>query len=135
MENDNAPFALVVDDDVLILMHASDMLADAGFQPLEARDGDEAKTIIDEYGGQILLVFTDVQMPGETDGYALAHYVAERWKEVRIVVASGQLRPTAGQLPIGAIFIDKPFTAEVVHDHLRSILPDGKLPRPRGPKL
>ncbi|KMS55991.1 chemotaxis protein CheY [Novosphingobium barchaimii LL02] len=134
MESSTAPFALVVDDDVLVLMHASDMLTDAGFQALEARDGDEAKAIIAEHGEEIVLVFTDVQMPGETDGFALAHYVAERWKEIRIVVASGGIRPAPGELPIGAIFIAKPFTAEVVHDHLRSLLPEGKLPislRPR----
>ncbi|EIZ79498.1 hypothetical protein WSK_1919 [Novosphingobium sp. Rr 2-17] len=74
-------------------------------------------------------------MPGETDGFALARYVAERWKEVRIVVASGRIRPAVGELPVGAVFIDKPFSAEVVHGHLRSILPDGKLPMSLRPKL
>lgn len=33
-------------------------------------------------------------------------------------------------MPEGARFIGKPFTAELVQDHLKEILPDGRKPAP-----
>jgi hypothetical protein len=33
-------------------------------------------------------------------------------------------------MPNGATFIGKPFSADLVHAHLRKILPDGKQPAP-----
>lgn len=124
------PYAVVVDDDVLILMHISDILADAGFQTLEASNGDDAKALIDEKGNGIALLFTDVQMPGSLDGFALARHVADHWPEIEIVVASGLLKPQPGDMPARGTFISKPFSAEVVRDHLRRTLPAGKRPHP-----
>lgn len=33
-------------------------------------------------------------------------------------------------MPPKATFISKPFSASMIHDHLRDILPDGKKPKP-----
>ena len=99
------PIAVVVDDDVMILMHASDILEKVGFHPIEAPNGDEAKAVVDGEGEAIDLLFTDVEMPGSTNGFALAHYVAEHWPEIEIVVASGNIRPTHGEMPDKATFI------------------------------
>lgn len=123
-------YAVVVDDDVLILMHTSDVLADAGFETIEVSDGDEARLVFDERGHEIALLFTDVQMPGSTDGFALARYVAECWPRVEIVVASGRLRPGPDDLPEGATFIGKPFGADLIRDHLRRTLPQERWPGP-----
>lgn len=124
------PFAVVVDDDTLILMNASDILSDAGFRTLEASNGDQAKEIIESAGQSIVLLFTDVEMPGETDGFALARYVAEQWPDIEIVVASGRVKPRSGDMPEKATFLSKPFNAETIHGHLRETLPDGKKPKP-----
>jgi CheY-like chemotaxis protein len=118
----------VVDDDVLILLHASDILADAGFRTLEASSAEEAVQLIDGEAGHVALLFTDVQMPGGMDGFALARQVAENWPDIQIVVASGRLKPEPGDMPAKGIFIGKPFSAKVVHDHLRQILPEGNRP-------
>ena len=121
-------YALVVDDDLLILMHTSDILADAGFRTLEASNGDDAKALIDEKGASVTLLFTDVQMPGSIDGFALARHVADHWPDIEIVVASGLLKPQPGDMPARGTFIAKPFSADVVRDHLRRTLPEGKRP-------
>jgi FixJ family two-component response regulator len=78
----------------------------------------------------IVLLFTDVQMPGIRDGFAVARETARRWPHIAIVVASGQAHPRPGDMPEGARFIGKPFTAEMVHDHLKEIFPDGRKPAP-----
>lgn len=128
--SETAPYALVVDDDVFILLDACDMLRDAGFRALEAQNVAAAITQLERYAADIVLLFTDVQMPGGRDGFDLAREVAERWPSVKILVASGRMMPEPGQLPDGAVFIQKPFSADVVHQRLLEILPDGEKPEP-----
>lgn len=129
-EDDRRPFALVVDDDMLILMDAAEILADAGFRPLEAGDADAAENLLIEYAGEIVLLFTDVQMPGRRDGFALARMTAARWPEIGILVASGLANPDPGSMPEGAMFLRKPFHADLIYDRLQVLLPDGVKPEP-----
>jgi CheY-like chemotaxis protein len=126
----SVPYALVVDDDGFIRMDALDILADAGFRTFEASDGDKAVALLEREHASIILLFTDVQMPGTRDSFAVARETARRWPDIAIVVASGQAHPGPGDMPEGAHFIGKPFTAEMVHDHLQDILPDGRKPVP-----
>jgi DNA-binding NtrC family response regulator len=130
MTDDTAPHALVVDDDALIRMDAADILLDAGFRPYEACEVDDAIKILEDSADRIQLLFTDVQMPGSRDGFALARECAERWPHVKILVASGQAKPGPNDMPEGAIFIGKPFSADVVHSRLQEILSDGHKPEP-----
>lgn len=124
----DAPFALVVDDDALILMDAIDILEDAGFAVLEAMNVAQAIRVLDEHHGKVQLLFTDVQMPGDGDGFDLARRTAELWPHITIVVASGHVRPERGDLPDGATFIAKPFSPSVVRHHVRNTLPSEKYP-------
>ncbi|MET7242312.1 response regulator [Methylobacterium sp. EM32] len=123
-------FALVVDDDALIRMDALTILEEAGFETLEAAHADAAVDLLHERHPHLCLLFTDVHMPGRLDGFALARYAAERWPHISIVVASGQARPGPGDLPEGARFLAKPFSAEIVRDHLKTMLPDDRKPIP-----
>ena len=127
---DDTPYALVVDDDVLIRMDAAAILANAGFYVLEAEHGDAAFALMQTRHRDIVLLFTDVQMPGKLDGFGLARAVAECWPHISIVVASGNLKPGPGSMPDKARFVEKPFSAEMVHNHLHEILPDGQKPAP-----
>ena len=127
---ENAPFALVVDDDPLVRLIAMEILEEAGFQVLGAHHGDAAYAMMEERHSEVVLLFTDVQMPGTLDGFALARAVSASWPHVSIVVASGHAKPEPGQMPQKARFIGKPFGAKVVHEHLREILPDGLKPQP-----
>ena len=76
----------------------------------------------------VTLLFSDVEMPGSRNGFALAREVCVRWPYISLVIASGRLSPGPGELPEGARFISKPFSAETVHGHLREVLPDGVKP-------
>lgn len=124
------PFALVADDDPMIRMDACQILEDAGFRCHEAGTGDEAVDLLEQAAENVTLLFTDVEMPGGMNGFQLASVVAERWPGIEIVVASGRMKPGPGDMPEKATFIGKPFSAQLVHDHLRENLPDGKKPEP-----
>ncbi|MEG3085059.1 response regulator [Sphingomonas sp. PB2P12] len=62
---------LAVDDDPLILMNVTGILQDKGFSTYKADDGDAAVLMLPEYAGNLTLLFSDVDMPGDTDGFAL----------------------------------------------------------------
>ena len=131
MSDEHTPFALVVDDDALIRMDATDILEEAGFRVLEAANPEGALSLLEQRGDSIQLLFTDVQMPpSKLDGFYLARQCAATWPDVGIIVASGMLEPQADDLPPGAVFVRKPFSADVVYDHLQRLLPNGKKPEP-----
>ncbi|WP_208605570.1 hypothetical protein [Methylobacterium tarhaniae] len=46
------------------------------------------------------------------------------------MIASGNLKPGPDDMPKGARFIGKPFSAETIHAHIKEILPDEQNPDP-----
>ncbi|MEG9524185.1 MAG: response regulator [Hyphomicrobiales bacterium] len=103
------PLAVLVDDEVLFRLDVEFLLGEAGYEVAEASDAAEALPLIGN-GRDVVLLVTDVRMPGEHDGLALAHMAAERDPSVAIVVVSAAVRPEPGDLPEGASFLEKPFT-------------------------
>ncbi len=114
----------------MIRMDACAIIEDAGFQALEAGNVAQATGLLEEHAGRVDLLFTDVQMPGDGDGFSLARETARRWPDIRILVASGERSPGPDDLPEGAVFLNKPFSADLVHDRLKELFPDGERPEP-----
>ncbi|MGI4798753.1 MAG: response regulator [Janthinobacterium lividum] len=119
-----------MDDDFIIRMHVTRILENAGFRVMDADTGDAGLALLEKHYLNFVLLFTDVQMPGHLDGFALARKAAAAWPHISIVVASGHAIPRPGAMPDKARFIGKPFSAELVHAHLQEILPDGQQPIP-----
>ena len=128
MSEGQPPYAVVVDDDHSILTHALDILEQAGFRTLMALNAEEAILALEQHADEVTLLFTDVEMPGGMNGFKLAQTVAARWPDIGVLVASGNCQPREGDMPDGAIFVGKPFSAEVVHGRVHELLPDGKKP-------
>ena len=105
---------LVVDDDVIERMGASDMFLDAGYRVVEAENADEALRCL-EANPDIKMLFTDVTMPGSMSGSDLAFRVAERWPKVGIIVTSGRPRPN--NLPMDSVFHAKPYEPDAILLH------------------
>jgi CheY-like chemotaxis protein len=112
------PIAVVVDDEPLILMDTSDIIADAGYSIVEATTADEAYAFLKEHSS-VQLVVTDVQMPGKLDGFDLARNVSERWPDICVVVTSGAATPKDGDLPESVEFVGKPLSPNAVFAVLR----------------
>lgn len=124
------PYAIVVEDDPIIMMETSYILEDAGFRVHESFDGDEAILHLAEHWESTVLLFSDVDMPGTINGFALARHVAAHWPQIEIVIASGHMAPEEGDMPEKATFITKPFNQRTVLKHLAQILPDERKPEP-----
>lgn len=102
------PTILVVEDEFLIRLDTVDRLEEAGFDVMEAGDADEAIHIL-ETSAEIRILFTDVEMPGSMDGFALARVARNRWPPIEIVVASGRRKPEETILPERSQFFGKPY--------------------------
>jgi DNA-binding NtrC family response regulator len=124
------PYALVVEDDPIISMETAYILEEAGFRVHECFNGDEAIVHLAEHWESTVLLFSDVDMPGAINGFALARHVAREWPTIEIVIASGHVSPNVGDMPDKATFVSKPFNQRMVHEHLSRILPDDKKPEP-----
>ncbi len=124
-----APVILVVEDEVLVRFAAVDMLEDAGFRIIEAVNGDQALELL-AADFDVQLLFTDINMPGATDGLALARQVRGRWPHIDIMVVSAKRLALTQELPSGSRFEQKPYAPDVVVRHARELTsaPRGRLP-------
>lgn len=79
---------LVADDEPHLRILASEWIGQLGHECMAAKSGDEAKALM-VMEPPFDLLLTDIVMPGETDGLALAHWASQRFPKMRILLASG----------------------------------------------
>lgn len=99
---------LVVEDEPFVRFVARDILEEAGFIVIEVAAAAEALDAL-RTNPEIVLLFTDIHMPGEIDGLELARRAAADWPHVRLALTSGRARLRDGELPEGALFVPKPY--------------------------
>jgi two-component sensor histidine kinase/DNA-binding NarL/FixJ family response regulator len=120
------PKVLIVEDEMVLRMRAVDIVEDAGFHPVEAVNADEAMSIL-ESRSDISLLFTDIQMPGSMDGLKLAHAVHDRWPSIKIILVSGQVKPSDAEKPENSRFFGKPLSVEQIITELQEMVGTGAL--------
>jgi two-component sensor histidine kinase/CheY-like chemotaxis protein len=120
------PKVLIVEDEMILRMRAVDIVEDAGFCPVEAINADEAISIL-ESRSDISLLFTDIQMPGSIDGLMLAHAVHDRWPSIKIILVSGQVKPSDAERPADSRFFGKPLGVEQMIGELQAMVGEGAL--------
>jgi CheY-like chemotaxis protein len=111
---------LIVEDDLLIRLHAADIIEAAGFDVMEASNADEAIARL-ELRPDIAVLFTDIQMPGSMDGLKLAAAVKGRWPPIKIVATSGLVNVQPDDLPEGGRFLPKPYNPTQLTATLREL--------------
>lgn len=117
---------LLVEDEEAVRSFAVRALESRGYTVLEATTGVEALDVMDEHGGEVDLVVSDVVMP-EMDGPTLLRHLRKRSSDVKIIFVSGYAEDAfkknlEGQEDFG--FLPKPFSlkelAAKVKDALES---------------
>ena len=79
---------LLVEDELLVREVAAEDLAEVGFDVTPASNGDEAIAMLRE-GQRFDLLFTDIRMPGSTDGWDLAREAKQLIPGLRVIYATG----------------------------------------------
>ena len=117
------PIVLIVEDELLIRLHAAEIIGEAGFDVIEASNADQAIAIL-EVRPDIAVLFTDIQMPGSMDGLKLAAAVKGRWPPIGIVATSGFVHVRPGDLPEGGRFLPKPYNPSQLTATLQELTVD-----------
>ncbi len=115
---------VLAEDELLIRMAAFEVLADAGFEVIEAEHAGEALVVLQGRSNNVHALFTDIHMPGAMDGLALAHHTRNNWPWIAILLASGNAIPLPTELPEGSRFLRKPYHPDHVVSHLREMVDD-----------
>jgi CheY-like chemotaxis protein len=100
---------LVVDDDEDVLSLARTYLEGQGYNVLHAPNAAEGLRILQ--GAKVDLLFTDIVMPGEMDGFDLAEQARLACPGLRVLYTSGFLKelPGRGKLPADGAMLPKPW--------------------------
>jgi CheY-like chemotaxis protein len=101
---------LVVEDEILIRMNTADMIEEAGYDVVEARDARAALDILKQRD-DIDVVFTDVNMPGTMDGLELARFICGTWPWIHVVITSGKMMLRDEDIPDEGRFLPKPYNS------------------------
>lgn len=115
----NTGTILVVDDELALRKLLSSYLAKEGFSILEARDGKEALSLLDQVGADLALI--DVMMPG-MDGFSLVKAIRSKFSiPIVMLTARGEESSKVTGLELGADdYIVKPFSAPEVIARVRA---------------
>jgi CheY-like chemotaxis protein len=137
----DTPVILVAEDDALIRLCVVEHLRENGYEVVEACNGDEALAVF-AASKAVDVVFSDVRMPGATDGAKLAHWVRENRPETHVILASGYFPKAGDEAGKDVVFIPKPYEPETVVKAIRAELKKGaagmvstrraRAPRPAG---
>jgi two-component system cell cycle sensor histidine kinase/response regulator CckA len=103
---------LLVEDEEAVRAFASRALASRGYTVLEADSGLDALRVVEEAGGKIDLIVSDVIMP-EMDGPTMLTELRKRGLNAKIIFVSGYADDAfAKNLPDGQefVFLPKPFS-------------------------
>ncbi|MGJ4730285.1 ATP-binding protein [Luteimonas sp. SDU101] len=113
---------LLVEDDLEVATLVEEMLRDIGCEVVHARNAKSALGALAD-GRRIDLVFSDVMMPGGTNGIELAKEVRRRRPGVPIVLSSGFAESVAGEAHALAIpLLRKPYQVEELRQVVQSQL-------------
>jgi DNA-binding NtrC family response regulator len=116
------PAVLIVEDEILIRLAVAAHLRDAGFRVFEASGPAEAQEVM-QSRAPVDVVFSDIMMPGDVDGLALAAWIRREHPATRIVLTSGVPQAIAAaharsdDIPL----IEKPYDYDALVDLLRQL--------------
>ncbi|MDB2347304.1 MAG: ATP-binding protein [Verrucomicrobiales bacterium] len=117
---------LLVDDEPVVRMVGEGVLKHHGYRVLLAGDGEEALSVIGEYGDEIGVIMLDLTMPKMSGRDTFKNLRAGDYPPIPVVVCSGYLvdldefADETGAKPEG--FVQKPYDSEELARTLRSVL-------------
>jgi DNA-binding NtrC family response regulator len=120
---------LVVEDEVLIRLVIAEYLRECGYRVIEAAHADEALLVLRRSEIAIDVVFTDVEMPGSMDGFALAQWVRNNRPGMDVILAGsvGRAVQAASELCDAQSNVPKPYDPQNIHDRIRRLLATRRL--------
>jgi CheY-like chemotaxis protein len=114
---------LVIEDEVFVRMVISEYLRGCGYRVIEAANSDEALIVLQNSEIIVDVVFSDVEMPGSMDGFAISHWIRTNRPGLDVILTGSVPRAVSaatdlceeGPLP-------KPYEPQAVVDRIRRLI-------------
>jgi two-component system cell cycle sensor histidine kinase/response regulator CckA len=122
--SEESKLLLVADDEPALREIANLILKQAGYQVLQAVDGDEAVQAFRDHQAKIALVLLDMSMP-KKNGYQVMQEILELKPDAKVIIASGynddsKVKEAHNMGASG--FIAKPFRAATLLSTVEAVL-------------
>jgi DNA-binding response OmpR family regulator len=120
---DSIQTILVVEDEVLIRLPLAEYFRDCGYRVFEASNVAEAKAVLDA-DTPVVLVFSDVNMPGNENGFALAVWIRQHHPNTKVLLTSGianAAEKAEGLCEDGPLLM-KPYSHDLVLQRIQGLL-------------
>jgi DNA-binding response OmpR family regulator len=113
----------VVEPDILVRMVIAEYLRECGFRVIEGATAKEVRTVL-EAARQVDIVFAEVKLDGDMDGFALAKHVREKHARVEVILTSGTKNAAnkAAELCDEDGPLDKPYHPQEVVRRIQALL-------------
>jgi signal transduction histidine kinase/CheY-like chemotaxis protein len=114
---------LLVEDESALRVLAAESLKKLGYNVLQAADGLEALTVVDQHPGRIDIVVTDVVMP-RMGGPELVEKLRQKLEGLAVIFMSGYADAALenAQMATGAVLLSKPFSTEALAMRISEVL-------------
>ena len=115
---------LLVEDEDSVRSFSARALRTTGYEVFEADSGEQALEVLDEVGGDIDLMISDVVMP-EMDGPALLAKVRERLPGLKVIFVSGYAEESVRQDIAddqSVEFLPKPYSLDQINSKVKEVL-------------
>ena len=116
-----SPTVLVVEDDEILRSMTGDAISLLGICVIGCASADDALSKLED-SSSIVLVMTDICMPGSMDGLELAQVIWSRWPLLPVILTSGDRSIPDGMIPPHSFFLRKPWTLDALHQAVRTYL-------------
>lgn len=110
----HAPAVLILEDEAFVRAIARMEFEDAGWRVFEAGDGAEALKALAR-NRDIELLFTDIRLPGDLDGWAVAEQARRTRPDLAVIYATG-FTSEPPRLASGSLFFKKPYRLQEILD-------------------
>src|SRR4030081_2103306 len=94
--------ALIVEDDPMQREMICLLLEESEVNVIECESAEAAELVLENAGGNVALMLTDVQLAGNMNGVELAHIARKYNPDIGVIVTSG--RPLPQEVPDGVPF-------------------------------
>jgi CheY-like chemotaxis protein len=114
---------LVVEDEVLVRMVISDYLRDCGYKVIEANTADEALAVLQHLDVRVDIVFSDIEMPGAMDGFALSTWVRRNRPGLEVILTGSVPRAANAAAELcDSGPLSKPYEPQAVVGRIRRLM-------------
>ncbi len=115
---------LVVEDEPRVRKLLTSRLRNLGYRVIESENALSAKQLI-ENQAEFDLLFSDIVMPGDMDGYDLVRWARTKRPELKLLLTTGA-DSRARKEDSNIAILRKPYTEKVLQETIRSLFDDKK---------